>query len=111
MTLTNTAATSAKASETGTKSSVLDLGLDSILLLKRQGKFSVKNISLVSSFRGWLESSPIEGERRLRNSAQDGDLYAMEKLGLRLLTGDGLPKINQRGTRVAQEVRTNCNCM
>jgi len=97
MTLTNTAATSARDPETDTKASVLDLGLDSIVLLKRQGKFSVKNIALASSFRGWLESSPTEGERWLRSSAQNGDLYAMEKLGLRLLTGDGLPKSPKDG--------------
>ena len=99
MTLTNTAATSARDPETDTKSSVLDLGLDSIVLLKRQGKFSVKNIAFASSFRGWLESSPTEGERWLRTSAQDGDLYAMEKLGLRLLTGDGLPKSIEEGLK------------
>ncbi len=97
MTVTNTAATSAREPENGTKTPLLDLGLDSIVLLKRQGKFSVKNIVLPSGFRGWLESSPIEGERWLRTSAQDGDLYAMEKLGLRLLTGDGLPKSIEEG--------------
>src|SRR6266576_341822 len=99
MTATNTAATSAKVPETGAQSSMLDLGLDSIVLLKRQGKFSVKNIVLPSSFRGWLENSPSEGERWLRSSAQNGDLYAMEKLGLRLLAGDGLPKSLEEGLR------------
>src|SRR5260370_27229988 len=97
MTVTNTAATVARNSETTTKPSTLDLGLDSIVSLKRQGKFSVKNIVSPSSFRGWLESSPSDGERWLRNRAQDGDLYAMEKLGLRLLTGDGLPKSIEEG--------------
>ena len=92
MTVTNAAATVARNSGNDTKSSTLDLGLDSIGLLKRQGKFSLKNIASASTFRGWLESSPSEGERWLRNSAQEGDLYAMEKLGLRLLNGDGLPK-------------------
>src|SRR6267378_473246 len=92
MTLTNATATVARNSETGTESSTLDLGLDSIVLLKRQGKFSVKNNVSASTFRGWLESSPSEGEEWLRSRAQGGDLYAMEKLGLRLLTGDGLPK-------------------
>jgi hypothetical protein len=47
-------------SETDTKSSTLDLGLDSIGLLKRQGKPSVKNIA--SSCRGWLDNSPSEGD-------------------------------------------------
>ncbi len=97
MTVKNAAAPAARNSETGTKSLALDLGLDSIILLKRQGKFSVKSVVLASSYRGWLESSPAEGERWLRSAAQDGDLYAMEKLGRRLLTGDGLPKSIEEG--------------
>jgi len=97
MTVTNAAATVATDTETRTKSSPLDLGLDSIILLKRQRKFSIKNIVSASSFRGWLESSPSEGELWLRNRAQDGDVYAMEKLGRRLLTGDGLPKSVEEG--------------
>src|SRR5216683_1053705 len=80
MTVTNAAAKVARNTEIDTRASALDLGLDSIVLLKRQGKSSVKNIVSPSSFRGWLESSPSEGERWLRNHAQDGDLYAMEKL-------------------------------
>jgi len=71
--------------------------LDSIVLLKRQQKFSVKNIASASTFRGWLESSPSEGERWLRSRARDGDVYAMEKLGRRLLTGNGLPKSIEEG--------------
>ncbi len=97
MTVTNAAATVASNSETGPKSPTLDLGLDSIVLLKRQGKFSVENIASASGFRGWLESSPCEGELWLRSRAHDGDVYAMEKLGLRLLTGDGLPKSIDEG--------------
>src|SRR5260370_19282258 len=97
MTVSNAAATVARNSENDIKSSTLDLGLDSIGFLKRQGKFALKNIASASSFRGWLESSPSEGERWLRGSAQNGDLYAMEKLGLRLLTGDGLPKSLEEG--------------
>ena len=75
----------------------LDLGLDSIVLLNGPGKFSVKHFVLPSSVRGWLESSAGEGERWLRSSAENGDLYSMEKLGLRLLTGDGLPKSVDEG--------------
>ncbi len=99
MTVTDAAATVASKSETGPKSLTLDLGLDSIVLLKRQGKVCVKNIVSASRFRGWLESSPSEGEQWLRNRAQGGDLYAMEKLGLRLLTGDGVPKSFDEGFR------------
>src|SRR5216684_9013961 len=97
MTVANAAATIARNSETGTKPSALELGLDSIVLLKTQGKFSVKSIVSPSSFLGCLESSPSEGERWLRRAAQDGDLYAMGKLGRRLLTGDGLPRSIEEG--------------
>jgi len=97
MPVTDTAATSDRDPETSAKPSTLDLGLDSIVLLKKQRKFSVKNLARASSFRGWLESSPVEGERWLRSAAQDGDLYAMEKLGQRLLAGDGLPESIEEG--------------
>ncbi len=93
MTATNAAATVARNTEIDTKASALGLGLDSIVVLKRQGKSSIKNIVSPSSFGGWLESSASEGERWLRSPAQDGDLYAMEKLGLRLLSGSCLPKL------------------
>jgi TPR repeat protein len=92
MTATSEAIIRTSNSDAVTESSTLDLGLDTVVLLKRQGKLSVKNITSASSVRGWLESSSSEGERWLRSSAQNDDLYAMEKLGLRLLTGDGLPK-------------------
>jgi hypothetical protein len=71
MTVTNAAATVARNTETDTKASALDLGLDSIVLLKGQGKSSIKNIVSPSSFRGWLESSPSEGERWLRSAAHE----------------------------------------
>jgi len=79
MTVTNAAATVDRNSETGPKSPTLDFGLDSIFLLKTQGKFSVMKVASASSFRGWLESSPCEGELWLRNRARDGDVYAIEQ--------------------------------
>ncbi len=97
MTVTKAIAAVARSSEPDAKVLTLDLGLDSIVLLKRQQKFSVKNIASASTFRGWLESSPSEGERWLRSRARDGDVYAMEKLGRRLLTGNGLPKSIEEG--------------
>src|SRR5712691_1682636 len=97
MTVTNAAATVARNSTDDTKSFTLDFALDSIGHLKRQGNFSLKNIASASGFRGWLESSPSEGERWLRSLAQDGDLYATEKLGLRILNGDGVPKSVMEG--------------
>jgi hypothetical protein len=42
MTVKNTAARVARNTEIDTKPSTLDLGLDSFVLLKRQGKSSVK---------------------------------------------------------------------
>ncbi len=79
MTAMNAAATVARNTEIDTKASTLDLGLESVVLLKKQGKLSVKNIVSPLSF--------------LRTAAQDSDLNAMEKLGLRLLSGDRLPKL------------------
>ena len=99
MTVTNTAATVARHTEIDTKASALDFRLHSIVLLKRQGKSSLKNTVSPSSFRGWLESSPSEDERWLRNRAQDSDLYAMQKPGLRLVIGDGCLNHSKRGSR------------
>ena len=92
MTVATKAAPFARNYGVSAQSLASDLGLDSVALLKRKGKSSVKNIVSPSSFRGWLESSPSEDERWLRNPAQDRDLYAMQKPGLRLVIGDGLPK-------------------
>src|SRR5258705_424265 len=83
MTVTNTAARVARNTEIDAKAPTLDLGLGSIILLKRQGKSSVKDIISPTSFRRRLENSPRDGEGRLRSAAQDSDLYVMEKLELR----------------------------
>src|SRR6266566_4649791 len=103
MTVTNAATTVARNTEIDTKASTLDFGSNSIVLLKK-GEFSVKDIVSPSSFHGWLESSASEGERWLRSAAQDGDLHAMEKLGLRLLSGCGPAEITRRQAGVAQRV-------
>src|SRR5260370_31872286 len=97
MSLTNRAATTVRVTDADPKSPKLDLSLELITLLARREQYSVKNIASVSTLRGWLEHSPSEGERWLRSAAQDGDLHAMEKLGVRLLTGDGLPKSVEEG--------------
>src|SRR6267378_3407464 len=97
MTAMHQTATSTRNLEPDTKSANLDLALDSINLLRRHRKLSITDLTGASKFRGWLESSSSEGERWLRNRAQDGDVYAMEKLGRRLLTGDGLPKSVEEG--------------
>src|SRR6267378_1627807 len=97
MTAMHQTATSTRNLEPDTKSANLDLALDSINLLRRHRKLSITDLTGASKFRGWLESSSSEGERWLRNRAQDGDLYAMERLGRRLLTGDGLPKSIEEG--------------
>jgi len=83
--------------EADTKPLQVSLALDSTIYLKQRWQASPSSIGHPLRFRGWLEGSPSEGERWLRNRAQDGDLYAMEKLGLRLLTGDGLPKSMEEG--------------
>jgi hypothetical protein len=63
MTMTNAAATVARNPETGIKSSRLDLGLDSIVLLKRQHKSSVKASSqpLCGTLGSWRLYSITKG--------------------------------------------------
>ncbi len=97
MSLTSKAGTTDGVSDADAKFPKLALSLDLIILLARREQYSVKNIVSASRFRGWLEHSPSEGERWLRRAAQAGDLYAMEKLGVRLLTGDGLQKSVEEG--------------
>jgi TPR repeat protein len=92
MTVANEAVPLSRKCGIDAEPAMLDLELDSLVLLRKQGKPSVKSIVSPSGIRGWLESSAGEGESWLRSRAQDGDCYAMEKLGWRLLTGDGLPK-------------------
>ncbi|SRR6266487_669780 len=93
MIVTNAAAAVARNTEIDTKSSTLDFGPELHRSSEKKRGFSVKDIVSPSSFPGWLESSASEGERWLRSAAQDGDLYAMEKPGLRLLSGCCLPKL------------------
>lgn len=97
MTVTNSGGTAKRNTEAGPGSTTSDLALESLALLKRQGTWSIRNTASAVTLRGWLESSPSNGELWLRNRAQDGDLYAMEKLGLRLLRGDGLSKSTEEG--------------
>jgi TPR repeat protein len=97
MTTTNQAIMPASNSDNAGARMQLDLALDSILCLKQRSRMSASNIAHPLKVSGWLESSAIEGERWLRASAGNGDLYAMEKLGLRLLIGDGLPKSVEEG--------------
>ena len=79
MTVTNAAPTVTRNAEIDTLASTSELRLDSIVLLKKQWKCSVKNIASPSSF--------------LRTADQDSDLNAMEKLRLRFLRGNSLPRL------------------
>src|ERR1051325_2500852 len=84
-------------SESDHKFAKLDLALDAIRLLKGYRPLSVADLGRASKLRGWLESSATEGEGWLRRAAHEGNLYAMEKLGERLLNGDGLTKSVEEG--------------
>ncbi len=97
MTITKTAATSGSDPETDTQSSTLDLDMDRIVLQKRQGKYSVKDVVCSSRPRAWLESSSSDVGQWLRTSAQGGGLYAMEELGLRSFIVVGLPTSIEEG--------------
>lgn len=57
----------------------------------------MEDIAVGSRFNGWREKSAAEGEKWLRNSAKNGDWWAMENLGLRLISGDGLEKSTEEG--------------
>lgn len=97
MTVTNIGTIAARNRKLDVKALTAVPGQNFIALRKRRAKFSDKNIVLPSSLRRLLEDSPSEGEQRHRAAAQDRDLYVMVKLGLRLLTGDCLPKSIEEG--------------
>ena|SRR5216684_2399432 len=92
MTVTDTPARVGRNTETDAKASTVDVGLSSIILLKGQGKSSVKDIAAPTRFRRRLENSPSEDKRWIRSAGQ-GDWYAMPKLVRRLLGGDRLRKL------------------
>ncbi len=78
MTVTNAAATVATNAEIVSNASALDLGLDSIVLLKRQGKASVKNI--LSRSVDSLPQLRVESRRWLKKSIELGNPVVMEGL-------------------------------
>lgn len=91
------ATTALLESDTSTSASTLDLKLDAVASLRWPNKLVVEDIALKSRFRGWREQTVVEGERWLRRSANEGDWYAMESLGLRLINGDGLQRSPEEG--------------
>lgn len=70
--------------------SSLDLKLGDSSMLGWSSKPIVEKVSLGVECRRWREASPLAGERWLRNAAASGDFHAMERLGIRLINGDGL---------------------
>lgn len=71
-----------------------DFGLH---LLRHPAGSILKSMTDVAHAAGWGELDAGEGERWLRNGADNGDVYAMERLGLRLCTGDGMPVAKDEG--------------
>jgi TPR repeat protein len=57
------------------------------------------DIRIAPRIRGWRERSATSAEQWLRSMATDGDVYAMERLGERLLIGDGLEQCTEDGMR------------
>ena len=78
MTVTNAAATGARSTEIDAKDSTSGLG-DSIVLLKKQGKCSVKNI--LSRSGNSLPKLRAERQRSLKKSTELGNSFVMEGLG------------------------------
>jgi len=70
--------------------------LDSVSLLQNPSAVTIAELCAseqgqLRSFQGWRENSAAQGERWLRSCAQQGDCYAMEVLGVRLVMGNGVP--------------------
>ncbi len=78
MKVTNAAATVARNTEIDTKASALGLGLDSIVLLKRQGKSSIRNI--LSRSGDSLPKLRVERRRLLKKSIELGNPFVMKGL-------------------------------
>ncbi|SRR5258707_11911203 len=92
MTVTNTAATVARNSHTDSKSCTSDLGLHSIVLLKRQGQVLHQEDCLEFDFSGVARKLSERENDGFEAPLRTADLCVVEKLDLRLLNGDGLPK-------------------
>jgi TPR repeat protein len=71
--------------------------LDNIAALTHPGKLPCDDPQLATTIHGWREHDPAEGEAWLRRSAEEGDVYAMQKLGQRLIEGDGLEPSPEEG--------------
>jgi hypothetical protein len=76
MTVTNAATTVARSSEIDARDSKSGLGLDSIVLLKKQDKCSVKNI--LSCSGNSLPKLRAERQCSLIESTELGNLFLME---------------------------------
>jgi TPR repeat protein len=72
--------------------------LDGLVYLRRPQKIPGFG-DLASPARGWREHDVAEGEAWLRRRAEDGDSYAMQRLGLRMLEGDGVPRSPHHGVQ------------
>ncbi len=71
--------------------------MDSIGLLKTPASHVVENVRLATRVCEWRERISSEGEHWLRHAALDGDAYAMETLGVRLVYGEGLTTDPEEG--------------
>jgi TPR repeat protein len=76
---------------------------DSLMLLQHSTGFSINTFITGPTFRGWHEHFAAEGERWLRERANSGDLYACEKLGLRLIDGDGMEAAPEEGLQYLEQ--------
>lgn len=59
--------------------------------------WAAEDIRIAPRIHGWREHSPASAEQWLRDMAAAGDVYAMERLGERLLAGDGVDRRPEEG--------------
>jgi TPR repeat protein len=80
-----------------------DLALESLFLLRERPRGSADHMVETARTSKWRERSALEEENWLRASAEAGDVFAMEKLGEKLLK-NSLPEEGQRWLARAAEI-------
>lgn len=73
------------------------LWMDALFALMTPGTLAARASIRPKRFRGWRERGARHGEQWLRSAAEEGDSYAMQKLGIRLFEGDGLDRNIEEG--------------
>jgi len=80
-----------------------DLALESLFLLRERPRGIADHMIETARTSKWRERSALEEENWLRTSAEAGDVFAMQKLGEKLLKG-AFPEEGQRWLTQAAEI-------